>query len=312
MKKSTMHTTAAIIGALHGVNRYIDSTIEANATKLSGKIYHWKQGDVFYKVSGEGSPLLLIHDLNVFSSEYEWKSITAALSENHTVYAIDLPGCGRSDKPAITYTSYFYVQLVADFTKSIIKEKTTVVTSGLSASFAVLANSMHKSLFQRIIMINPPSLSTMKIGPTNRSKVIMCLMNLPIFGKTYYYFSTNKNNTEYYLSEKCFYNPFNLRETETKASYLAAHYGKGSGKYLFASLNGNYLNADLTAAIKNTDTQLELIIGEHEPYAKEIMNGYKELNDTITVTVIPETKKFPHMEAPDKIIAQIITEEETQ
>lgn len=305
MKKSKMHLTAAVIGALHGINRYIDSTVETNATKSGGKLYHWKHGDVFYRVSGTGSPILFLHDLNVFSSENEWKQIANKLSESNTVYTIDLPGCGRSDKPAITYTNYFYVQLISDFTKSIIKEKATVVTSGMSASFALLANSMHNNLFQRIIMINPPSLSNMKSGPTNRSRVIMRLIQVPIFGKTWYYISTNKDNTEYYLSEKCYYNPFNLKETQIKSSYFAAHYGKGAGKYLYASLIGNYLNVDMTDAIKNTDTKLDLMIGEHEPYAKETAEGYRKLNETISVTIIPQTKKLPHMEAPEKVMEQI-------
>ena len=61
---------------------------------------------------GEGTPLLLVHDLNCASSNYEWKYVVDDLSKRHTVYAIDLLGCGHSDKPKMTYTNYLYVQLL--------------------------------------------------------------------------------------------------------------------------------------------------------------------------------------------------------
>ena len=80
-----------------------------------------------------------VHDLTVYSSAYEWNKIIDKLAENHTVYALDLLGCGRSEKPKITYTNYLYVQLISDFIKNVIHEKTDVVASGFSSSFTLLA-----------------------------------------------------------------------------------------------------------------------------------------------------------------------------
>ena len=57
----------------------------------------------------------LIHDLKPESSSYEWKRVVKALAKKHTVYTIDLLGCGYSDKPNITYTAYMYTQLLNDF-----------------------------------------------------------------------------------------------------------------------------------------------------------------------------------------------------
>ena len=47
---------------------------------------------------GSGKPLLLIHDLDPSSSAYEWNQLEQQLAKDFTVYSIDLPGCGRSDK----------------------------------------------------------------------------------------------------------------------------------------------------------------------------------------------------------------------
>lgn len=88
-----------------------------------GKYYHWKYGNIYYTKSGKGKPVLLIHDLDPTASSYEWKAVTKKLAENHTVYAIDLLGCGRSEKPNMTYTNYLYVQLMNEFISNVINEK---------------------------------------------------------------------------------------------------------------------------------------------------------------------------------------------
>ena len=48
---------------------------------------------------GKGSPILLIHDMLPGGSGYEWTRIEDELALEHTVYNLDLPGCGRSEKP---------------------------------------------------------------------------------------------------------------------------------------------------------------------------------------------------------------------
>ena len=62
-----------------------------------GKYYHWKYGNIYYTKSGKGKPVLLIHDLDPTASSMSG-SCNEKLAENHTVYAIDLLGCGRSEK----------------------------------------------------------------------------------------------------------------------------------------------------------------------------------------------------------------------
>ena len=59
--------------------------------------YYFKQADQCFFINYIRNKL--IHDLDPTASSYEWKAVTKKLAENHTVYAIDLLGCGRSEKP---------------------------------------------------------------------------------------------------------------------------------------------------------------------------------------------------------------------
>ncbi|WP_058867364.1 alpha/beta fold hydrolase [Chloracidobacterium thermophilum] len=66
--------------------------IAAREVVIDGVRLHYKEG-------GAGEPLVLIHGLGG-SSDADWGQVIVPLSRRFHVYAIDLPGFGRSDKPA--------------------------------------------------------------------------------------------------------------------------------------------------------------------------------------------------------------------
>lgn len=296
------------LGGLHCANEVIDHAAMKNTINSKGKFFSWDRGDIYYTISGKGEPILLVHDLNVFSSENDWMQVVGKLAKSYKVYTIDLPGCGKSDKPAVTYTNYMYVQMITEFIKVIMKEQTTVVASGLSSSFIIMANQLEEDLFKKIILINPPALSVLKEQPDEYSKVLIWLSAIPIIGRTLYYIATNRTNTEYYLSEKCFYNPFHMKQLQVKAAYKAAHTGKGKGRYLYASLKGKYLNTDITKALQNYQKEMTILLSDKETDANEVRAEYLKLNANIKMEVIHDAKKLPQMEMPDQI-CEIISKE---
>lgn len=74
-------------------------------------INHW---NVYYEVQGDGEPVLLIHGIP--TSSFIWRKQVEALSTRFRVYAPDLPGWGRSDKPGdFDYTISAYAEFVNAF-----------------------------------------------------------------------------------------------------------------------------------------------------------------------------------------------------
>ena len=71
------------------------------------------------------------------------------------IYTIDLLGCGNSDKPNLTYTNYLYVQLILDFIKDVIGEKTDVVSSGASSGILLMACSVQNDWIDKAVLVNP-------------------------------------------------------------------------------------------------------------------------------------------------------------
>ncbi len=51
-----------------------------------------------YHRHGRGEPMLLVHGITTYS--FIWRNMVPSLSENYDVIAVDLLGCGESDKPS--------------------------------------------------------------------------------------------------------------------------------------------------------------------------------------------------------------------
>lgn len=295
------------VGAMHVLNQMISSSaVLKNILKPgSGKRYAWKYGDIFYRKVGEGKPLLLIHDLNPISSGYEWNQVEDKLKENHTVYIIDLLGCGRSEKPGLTYTNYLYVQMISDFIRDVIGEMTDVAATGLSSSFVVMAAYQDPSLIGKILMINPEGLGKLEQIPDQKSKIMQTIMAIPVIGTTIYHIAYCRQNVEYLLTEKYLYNPFRVPQRYIDAYYESAHYGQGNGKYLLSCLDGFYLNANIRTVLGKLDQKMEILYGEKQENGKEIAESYRKENSSILLVPIYGTKLLPQLETPEETLTQI-------
>ena len=306
MKKNIRHfflLTALAVGTVHIINRFIDATAEIKNILKSenGNFYDWKNGRIYYTKHGSGTPVLLIHGLDPANSSYEWCRLIKKLEKKHTVYTLDLLGCGRSEKPYLTYTNYIYVQLITDFIKNVITEKTDVITSGNSISFVVLANNMDKNIIQRIISINPPELTKFNETPNQYSTIRKIILELPVIGTLLYNYQVSNANISKLFREKYFAKPQLVSSKYMDAYYEAAHMEKSHGKYLKASMEAHYTDNSITHALKKIDTPLYIIQSRYGNNFVKKVDSYCHKNENIEAAYISNCKELPQLEAPDKL-----------
>lgn len=70
---------------------------------------------VNYLRAGEGPPVVLLHGIGLDAAGVSWKHTIPALAGDRTVYALDLPGHGDSDKPRTRYTTEYFVDVLGAF-----------------------------------------------------------------------------------------------------------------------------------------------------------------------------------------------------
>ena len=295
---------ALATGIIYVINRLVFATaVLKNLLKSSAdNYYNWRFGKVYYKKKGHGSPVLLIHDLTVYSSAYEWNKIVNELAEAHTVYAIDLLGCGRSEKPRITYTNYLYVQLIADFIKNIIGKKTDVIASGYSGSFTVLASYTNPEFINKIVLINPPSLASLNKVPSKRSKLYKFILEFPIFGTLIYNIKTCQSNIQLLFTEKYLYNPFSVTPEMVDTYYEAAHKSLSNSKFLLSSLVAGYTNNNITHALREINQSVTILYCEGETDSEKIAESYTTYNPAIESCMLKHAKHLPQLEIPEKFL----------
>ncbi|XP_058768812.1 pheophytinase, chloroplastic-like isoform X2 [Vicia villosa] len=133
--------------------------------KIKQKCLKWKwkgQYSINYYVSSDSDfpqpnlpPLLLVHGFG--ASIPHWRRNIKTLSQNYTVYAIDLLGFGASDKPpGFSYTMETWAELILDFLDEVVKKPTVLIGNsvGSLACLIAAASDSSESLVKGIVLLN--------------------------------------------------------------------------------------------------------------------------------------------------------------
>lgn len=292
---------ATVTGSLAAVNYFINNENNKNTNVITNKkpnvdrlSYDWKYGKISYSKYGNGSPILLIHELNPGASSLEWERIYEILGENRTVYMIDLLGCGLSDKPYTTYTNYLYVQLVTDFISNIIGESTDIVASGNGSAIAAMTFLNEEKNINKMIFINPDTSLLDNPNTVEHKKIYEYLVGIPVIGTSVFNYFHNKEN-----SKKSTENKFvdaEDREYYENNNYINAHYDSSKSKYLFASMEKNLTDISIKNAIKAAKDKIMILCGESNKEKESVFSCYKYHNPSISTKTILKSKAYPHIE----------------
>lgn len=301
--------TTIAAGIVHLTNRFVAASAQLKEMLdvSNHNYFEWRFGRVYYTKKGTGSPILLVHDTMPGSSGYEWSRIEDALAAEHTVYTIDLLGCGRSAKIGITYTNFLYVQLLCDFTKKIIGQKTNLIASGFSSSYAVMACLYEKDCFNKIMLVNPTSLGKLSQTPTQKDKLFKLIIEFPIFGTLIYHIVVSRESVSSLFIDKLYNNPFHVDEDIMDAYYESAHKGGYYAKYLYSSLISKYVDINIGHTLQTLDNSIYIVEGENEINADSNVEEYLKFNPAIETAFIKDTKHFPHIENPEAFLEQVGT-----
>ena len=293
--------------AFHAVNRvcFSTSTLKNVLKEDDSNYFEWRFGKIKYTKRGTGSPLLLIHDLIVGSSGYEYRKIVDDLSKDHELYVLDLLGYGLSDKPNMTYTNYLYVQLILDFIKNVIGEKTDIVASGESSSIAIMACHNDPESIRNVILLNPQSLSRMNLSPNRQTRLMKFILDLPVLGTFIYNMMTTKESFRKNFREELFYNRHSISEEMIAAYSEASHYPDYNAKYSYTSYVGRYMNTGMIHALKEINHCIYIVYGKGQREIESITDHYIYFNSAVEKVGIEDSGHFPHIEQPDATLQQL-------
>ena len=120
------------------------------------RVQRTTRGQVVYHASGEGDPIIFLHDFFPGAASYEWSKIYPVFSGTHRVLAPDWIGFGESERPDRLLRAEDYAQCLHEFARATCGgRRPVIVASGLGAAIACLAAAQHPELASRLILFHP-------------------------------------------------------------------------------------------------------------------------------------------------------------
>lgn len=102
---------------------------------------------------GEGEPLLLLHGLG--QSIFTWRKCFWMLEEDFTVYALDLPGHGCSEKAGMAYAVEDFSLAIESFMIKQGLESAHIVAFGETATFALDFAEQNPDMAKSLVLVSP-------------------------------------------------------------------------------------------------------------------------------------------------------------
>jgi 2-hydroxymuconate-semialdehyde hydrolase len=128
---------------------------------------------VSYLEQGTGTPLLLVHGITTYS--FIWKDMIPGLSSGFRVLAIDLLGCGDSEKPQdASYSISAQTDLVSDFMDALDIKKVHLVAHDIGGGIGQIFALRYPDKIGSLTLINTIGYDYWPVQP-------ITTMRIPIF-----------------------------------------------------------------------------------------------------------------------------------
>jgi haloalkane dehalogenase len=127
---------------------------------FSRRVQRTTRGQMVYHVSGEGEPLVFLHDFFPGAASYEWSKVYPSFAATHRVLAPDWVGFGESERPDRPLRAEDHARSLQEFVRATCGGKRPViVASGCGAALACLTAAQHPELVARLILFYPQGTS---------------------------------------------------------------------------------------------------------------------------------------------------------
>ena len=118
-------------------------------------------------VAGNGPPLLLVHSINAAASAAEMRPLHAHYQAHRTVFSVDLPGYGFSNRSDRSYTPGLMTDAILAVTAQIRarcgQAPIDALAVSLSCEFLARAAAQAPSLFHSVALVSPTGFRGLKV-----------------------------------------------------------------------------------------------------------------------------------------------------
>ncbi|MBD2092392.1 alpha/beta fold hydrolase [Microcoleus sp. FACHB-1515] len=140
--------------------------------------YVWV-GDVntrYWRLGTQGSAIVFIHGIG--SAIETWALNVEALAQHHQVYALDLVGSGRSDKPLTSYSLVALAEFVKGFADEMGLDRLSLIGNSMGGGIALQFALLYPQQIEKLLLVN-------SLGLGQEVSWSLRLANLPLVDRFY-------------------------------------------------------------------------------------------------------------------------------
>lgn len=155
-----------------------------------------------------GRPMLLVHSINAAASAYEMRPLFEHYRSQRSVYAVDLPGFGFSERAERVYTPSFYTAALLDVLRQIAsgREAVDIIALSLGSEFAARAAMEQPALVRSLTLISPSGLTARtqrnrseQAGASPIGAALHRVLGFPLWSQAFYDLVASKASIRYFL-----------------------------------------------------------------------------------------------------------------
>lgn len=269
-----------------------------------GRLTYYSAGPA---VSTGAPPLLLIHSINAAASAYEIRPLYEHYRSTRTVYALELPGFGHSERSKREYT----VRVMTDAILIAVREiqndhgraPIDALAVSLSSEFLARAVSEAPLAFRSVALVSPTGFSikdkTKWRGGTRGMPWLHAMFEFPLWSKGFFRLLTSRASIRFFLA-KTWGSP-NIDEGLLDYDYLTTHQpGAQHAPYYFVS--GFLFSEDIVRIYHSLTLPVWMSHGVRGDFTDYRNKTQFEGRPNWTIQVFP-TGAMPHFEVRDEFIA---------
>jgi pimeloyl-ACP methyl ester carboxylesterase len=263
-----------------------------------------KAGQLNYYTSGSevsGEPLLLIHSINAAGSPYEVLPLYEYYRRSRTVYALDLPGFGFSERGDRGYTPRLMTDaihaMVAEIQRIHGEAAFDALALSLSAEFLTRATLENSRAFRSLGLISPTGFSrtTPEQAPPGGTRGKPKLRRfLSLSGRLAYDLLTTKPSIRYFLKKT--WGSDRIDEGLLDYDYLTTHQ-PGAHYAPYAFVSGYLFSLDIQSVYRALELPVWMVRGVRGDFQDYSRVPLFASRPNWTIQVFP-TGALPHFELP--------------
>ena len=121
-------------------------------TRIKRAFLDTEDGQILYRIGGEGAPLVLLHQQPRSSDEF--REVMPILAQNRRVIAMDFMGYGESDKPSRMYSVEDYAKTVILLLDELGIKKTSILGNHTGGFVAGEVAAAYPERIEKLILCN--------------------------------------------------------------------------------------------------------------------------------------------------------------